>query len=268
MKRFLTLVLCLAMMLSLGMSAFAEAEVENAAPEAPVAAPEAIPETAPEAVPEEAPADEADTAPVVNPLQAVVIAIEAPATLRHLANGERVPVSGESEAYGGTVTLTEAGVPAYILDKWVNYFRVAGEAMSKYEGSEIFAEMYKMGTILEVAVRGSDTSTVIVNGVEAEIENRFLLFADQVPYTEWTGYTKVGIGVYDNPWLRGQPEKFPNKNTEYKVIADMGNCFLVNSGDYFGYIAKGNLMTAPKIWHVDEPVHGEHIGPEWTPPTK
>ena len=269
MKKLLAVILCLTIVMSLGLSAFASDGAEQAVEETA----EKLVSEEPEQGSSEAPAEELTEEPAEEPeeenkpMQAVVIAIDAPATIKNLQNGERFDITGEDEAmageYGGALTLTNGDINAFVIKKWANYFKVSKTAQSKFDGSEVFVALFKMGTIVDVIERGESTSTVMVNGVEAEIENRFLLFPDQVPYVEWTGYTKVGAEVYDNPWLRGQPDKFPNKNTEYKVIADMINCYLINSGDYFGYIPKEHIMSAPKNWTVDEPA-SVGIGPEWT----
>jgi len=196
---------------------------------------------------------------------AKVIAIEAPASIAYLFPGDVVNAA-ESDLIPKEYLEVKTNDATGMCDRrWITFFRVTGNSQVKYERLEVFSKMFKMGEKVEVVKYNDEFTLVNVDGKEAEIESRFLLRDGEKPYESWTGYSKRNAVVYDNPWLRGAPSVKLNKNTELKVLADMKNCYLVEQSDgEMGYVPTDYVLKEPenKNWQTETP--GAAAGPEWS----
>ena len=175
------------------------------------------------------------------PESATVIVLEAPLCLDYATINEFVELVDDSGDY---VKVKSAdGVEGYADARWLLIFSQAGKAQVLSERVEIFAEMLKQGDTVEVLERGDEFTKVKVNGVEGEIETRFLRFDGDDEYQSWTCYTAPDTHVFDNPWLREAGDGVSDpvwvmKNTEFTVLADLGTCYYVKNDSLEGYIAK------------------------------
>ena len=101
----------------------------------------------------------------------------------------------------------------------------------------------------------------MVNGVEGEIESRFLRFEGEEEFVPEIRYTASGTELSNNPWLRdpkgkivtgiyGNVYSIPNavsvlKNKEVTVLEPLGECCLVEIDGEVGYIASKFALEAP-----------------------
>ncbi len=210
---------------------------------------------------------------------ATVIIPEAPLCLDYATNGQTLELLDSSGDY---VKVKSAnGVEGFADARWLTLFPVSGKAKVWTERVEIFSEMLEQDAAVEVVERGDEFTKVKVNGVEGEIETRFLRFDGDDEYQSWTCYTAPDTHVFDNPWLREAGDGVSDpvwvmKNTEFTVLADLGTCYYVKNDSLEGYIAKdfakdsevdytlwGNPNLPDVIIEEDEWSHERQTEPTW-----
>jgi hypothetical protein len=94
------------------------------------------------------------------------------------------------------------------------------------------------------------------------IEKRLVRLEGEEAYAEWDGYAKSGAVLYPSYNLSGEGTKL-NNNAELKILADLGDCYLVTSGEITGYMAKDTVSEVPISYSG---WGGGGGGGEWTPP--
>ena len=104
--------------------------------------------------------------------------------------------------------------------------------------------------------------TIYLDGLYGYIRQNFLLKEGEEPYAEWDGYAKSGAVIYTGHNLSGESTKL-NANAELKILADLGDCYLVASGDITGYMPKDTVSEVPISYGGWS---GGGGGGEWTPP--
>ena len=104
--------------------------------------------------------------------------------------------------------------------------------------------------------------TVYLDGLYGYIRQNFLLKEGEEAYAEWDGYAKANAVIYTSFNLSGESVKL-NTNAELKILADLGDCYLVTSGEITGYMAKDTVSEVPISYSG---WGGGGGGGEWTPP--
>lgn len=180
-----------------------------------------------------------------------------------------VPAEG---ADGGDITLASHSRGGYGLTQLsvqvVQSGRtVSGRAVVRLDRTPLIIAFYDRGETVNVIKRGEKYSTIDVLGLEAEIETRFLRFADGKAFEGFTGFAKQGCLLFSDPWLCGKGEKL-GTNTELSILEDLGSCYAVKLGDAAGYVAKDAVSTEKTFndWGGGDDGGSSGGSPEWTEP--
>ena len=104
--------------------------------------------------------------------------------------------------------------------------------------------------------------TVYLEGLYGYIRQNFLLKEGEEAYAEWDGYAKANAVIYTSFNLSGESVKLKT-NAELKILADLGDCYLVTDGEVTGYMAKDTVSEVPISYSG---WGGGGGGGEWTPP--
>lgn len=84
-------------------------------------------------------------------------------------------------------------------------------------------------------------------------------------YSEWDGFAQYQAPVYDNYYLSGEPMTKLTANAGVHILEDLGNCYLVISGENTGYMAK-ETVSQSFINYGGGGNTGGNSGGDWTPP--
>ena len=106
--------------------------------------------------------------------------------------------------------------------------------------------------------------TVYLGGVYGYIRQALVLQEGEEPYAQWTGYAQYNAVIYSGYGMTGESTKL-NPNTELQILGDLGDCYLVQSGDAVGYMAKETVSEYPVVFSGGGSSGGGGGG-EWTPP--
>ena len=99
--------------------------------------------------------------------------------------------------------------------------------------------LLKKGDLLEVTGYADEThATVTVGDAVGTVEKDLLRFAGDAPYESWTAYARWGTALYGSYKLTGEPSETLKTNTELTILDELENCYLVQTGEDTGYIAK------------------------------
>lgn len=77
------------------------------------------------------------------------------------------------------------------------------------------------------------------------VKKGFLQPENEAPYETWTGYSHWDAKVYDNFYLTGEPILTLYTNAKAEVLADLGYCYMIRTGETEGFISKSQLATRP-----------------------
>ena len=102
---------------------------------------------------------------------------------------------------------------------------------------------------------------VYLNGLYGYVRQGLIAREGEEPYAQWTGYGVNSPKLYSNYDLTGESVKL-NNNAELQILADLGNCYLVVSGEIMGYMPKATVSEHPIVYSG----WGGGGGGEWTPP--
>ena len=193
---------------------------------------------------------------------AVVKALEVPVCVGYAYNCNELPIIGDipdGEAY---ITVKTADGSEGLADvRWLTIHYISKIATVRNERVEVFTELLRQGDEVEVVSRGDEFTKVRVNGIEGEIETRFLRFDGEEEFVPEIRYTASGTELFNNPWLRdpkgkilfdayGNTYSIPNavtilKNKELTLLEPLGMCSLVEIDGEVGYIASKFALEAP-----------------------
>lgn len=82
------------------------------------------------------------------------------------------------------------------------------------------------------------TATVTVGDAQGSFAKVLLRFDSEESYEAWQAYAKYNTQVFDGYTLVGEPLATLKTNTQMTVLDDLGECYLVQTEDLTGYIAK------------------------------
>ncbi|MDO4982885.1 MAG: hypothetical protein Q4E35_04935 [Eubacteriales bacterium] len=139
---------------------------------------------------------------------------------------------------------------------------ITGKAEIIISGAPLLGAIYERGETVRVSEWGDDTATLSILGFFGDTEARFLRKADAPEYESWICYTTQGAKLYEDIGMAGNYTPF-NKNTEFKVVADMESCYLVDGGANIGYIAKDQVSDCRIVETVSP---SSDVELEWTAP--
>ena len=90
------------------------------------------------------------------------------------------------------------------------------------------------------------TATVTVGDAQGSFAKVLLRFDSDESYEAWQAYAKYNTQVFDGYTLVGEPLATLKTNTQITVLDDLGECYLVQTEDLTGYIAK----TQASKWRI------------------
>lgn len=82
------------------------------------------------------------------------------------------------------------------------------------------------------------TATVTVGDAQGSFAKVLLRFDSDESYEAWQAYAKYNTRVFEGYTLVGEPLATLKTNTQMTVLDDLGECYLVQTEDLTGYIAK------------------------------
>lgn len=175
---------------------------------------------------------------------------------------------GGGSADGGDISLGFQGG----ISKLSVFVPQSGDATGKatvlVDGAEILLGWFDRNEEVSIvneagfAEEKEGFCTIYLDGLYGYIRQNFLCREDQEAYAEWDGYAKSGAVLYPSYNLSGEGTKL-NNNAELKILADLGDCYLVTSGEITGYMAKDTVSEVPISYSG---WGGGGGGGEWTPP--
>ena len=90
------------------------------------------------------------------------------------------------------------------------------------------------------------TATVTVGNAQGSLAKVLLRFDSEESYEAWQAYAKYNTQVFKGYTLVGEPLATLKTNTQMTVLDDLGECYLVQTEDLTGYIAK----TQASKWRI------------------
>ena len=90
------------------------------------------------------------------------------------------------------------------------------------------------------------TATVTVGNAQGSFAKVLLRFDSDESYEAWQAYAKYNTRVFEGYTLAGEPLATLKTNTQMTVLDDLGECYLVQTEDLMGYIAK----TQASKWRI------------------
>lgn len=90
------------------------------------------------------------------------------------------------------------------------------------------------------------TATVTVGDAQGSFAKVLLRFDSEESYEAWQAYAKYNTQVFEGYTLVGEPLATLKTNTQITVLDDLGECYLVQTEDLTGYIAK----TQASKWRI------------------
>ena len=90
------------------------------------------------------------------------------------------------------------------------------------------------------------TATVTVGDAQGSFAKVLLRFDSDESYEAWQAYAKYNTQVFDGYTLVGEPLATLKTNTQMTVLDDLGECYLVQTENLTGYIAK----TQASKWRI------------------
>lgn len=90
------------------------------------------------------------------------------------------------------------------------------------------------------------TATVTVGDAQGSFDKVLLRFDSDESYEAWQAYAKYNTRVFEGYTLVGEPLATLKTNTQMTVLDDLGECYLVQTEDLTGYIAK----TQASKWRI------------------
>ena len=177
-------------------------------------------------------------------------------------SGQSVPERTEGED-GGEISMQFSGMVTLLATRAPQEGTVSGKAMVLADETQIVLGYFDRGDQIPVLSNSADGKklTVYLDGVFAEISDKYVLSEGENAYADWKGQSNGIISVYADYWMLGSPIDRLNTNTTMTVLHELENCYLVEVNGITGYVEKENIVPAK------ETVPAE-TQPEQTKPTE
>ena len=180
---------------------------------------------------------------------------------------------GSTGADGGDISLQfQGGIT--LLSAVEQSGDVIGQAVVLADGAEVILGYFDRGDqIPMVAEEGFAEEregfvAVYLNGLYAYVPQALVLAEDAEPYEEWDGYSYWNGVVYDNFYLLGDPIDKLHSNVKVHILAELENCYLVETNGNIGYMSKDVISKTHIPTGGSNRNSGGHGGGsgDWTPP--
>lgn len=133
-----------------------------------------------------------------------------------------------------TEATTEPTVPAPTEPAWEPGVIRAGYGEAAYRTFDIGTQLKVVGKFRSYYVVEQEDANLLVNMDLLRLES------DPV-FESWTGYSKFGTEVFDNPYFRGEPIATLNQNTPVTVLESSGNWACIEWAEGTGYVSADKL---------------------------
>lgn len=166
---------------------------------------------------------------------------------------------------GYTVETPPVAVP--LADTEAPELAPGSRAKTIVPNVELIAAWFDLYDEVRVVSEKDGVCTLYIDGVLANMERRFLLMDGETAPEPWDGYAKNGAILFDNFYLTKNDSAVTLRlNAVLHVLADLGNCWFVNTEDgQFGYVDK-DVVSETYIQVYYGGGGGSSGGPEWTEP--
>ena len=179
---------------------------------------------------------------------------------------------GGGGADGGDISLSVRGGIVF-LSAIAQEGDVTGQATVKADGTPVILGFFDREDLAKIVVEPGFAEewegyhTVLMDDLYAHVSKAMLRQKTEEAYAQWDGYAKYNTMLHDNFRLRGEGKRL-STNTQLRVIADLGSCYLVEAGEETGYIAK-EFASESRIVSRSSPSGGGGGGgggQEWSDP--
>ena len=140
----------------------------------------------------------------------------------------------EATTEATTESTTEPTVPAPTEPAWEPGVIRAGYGEAAYRTFDIGTQLKVVGKFRSYYVVEQEDENLLVNMDLLRLES------DPV-FESWTGYSKFGTEVFDNPYFRGEPIATLNQNTPVTVLESSGNWACIEWAEGTGYVSADKL---------------------------
>ena len=146
---------------------------------------------------------------------------------------ETTPATSEATEVPAEAT-TEPTVPAPTEPAWEPGVVRAGYGEAAYR-------IFDIGTQLKVVGKFRSYYVVEQEDVNLLVNTDLLRLESDPVFESWTGYSKSGTEVFDNPYFRGEPIATLNQNTSVTVLESSGNWACIEWAEGTGYVRAEKL---------------------------
>lgn len=126
-------------------------------------------------------------------------------------------------------------------------------------GTEAYLFVFDRGDRVFVTGHEDAYCTVLLDGAEGRLPARLVCMDGEADYEPWTGYAVDGAQLYGD-WRLCVPAAALDRNTEVRVLDDLGGCYLAEAGGRSGWISADEVQTERSR------SSGGSGGGEWTEP--
>lgn len=147
---------------------------------------------------------------------------------------------------GGDITL-QSGGSLILLSIIEQTGEVTGTAHVLADGTPIILGYFERGDMVPVVKNPhedlilEDYCLLYLNGLYAYVQIPMLQLPGSQPYEAWDGYVGVNAKCFGNFNLTGDPMTGIWTNVPVRVLADLGDCYLVEINANIGYMAKDSV---------------------------
>lgn len=168
---------------------------------------------------------------------------------------------------GYTVRTLPVAVP--LADAEAPELAPGSRAKTLVPDVELIAAWFELYDEVRVASEKDGVCMLYIDGVLAGMERRFLLMDGETAPEPWDGYAKNDAILFDNFYLAKNDSTVTLRlNTVLHVLADLGDCWFVNTEDgQLGYVEKDLVSeTYVQVYYGGGGGGDSSGGAEWTEP--
>ena len=159
---------------------------------------------------------------------------------------KRISGGGSGGADGGDIVLgwrapAPRGAARLDAKKMDAAFAPCGGTV-RCSGTEAYRLLFGRGDRVVVTGGEGTLCIVLADGAEGSLPARLVRMDDAPAYEPWTGYAVSKARLFGD-WRLCGPATTLDKNTEVRVLDDLGGCYLAEAGGTTGYLASDEVQT-------------------------
>lgn len=129
------------------------------------------------------------------------------------------------------------------------------------DGTEVYLVILNSGDDVRVLDADDNNYFVLTADGVGTVPKRLIRLMSEAPYAEWDGFADNEASFFSDYRMRNEIDKL-KRNTELRIIDDLGDCYLVEAAGVTGYVRKS--QTGSEAFAA--PSGGSGGGQEWTEP--